>query len=70
MSPAERDLVRLLVDVEKCIGIGQCELLEPEVFRLDDETGISAVIGDGLVPVERARLAVEKCPSGSISMRE
>ncbi len=70
MSPAAPEFVCMVVDTERCIGIGQCELLEPGVFRLDDETAISAVVGDGLLPVERARLAVEKCPSGSISMRE
>ena len=68
MNPPESDLVRLVVDAERCIGIGQCEMLEPEVFRLDDETAISAVVGDGLLPVERARLAVEKCPSGAIGI--
>jgi len=62
------EMVRVVVDAEKCIGIGQCELLEPEIFRLDDETAISVVVGDGLLPCDRASLIAEKCPSGSIKI--
>ena len=47
--------VHLTVDLDRCIGIGQCEMLEPEVFRLDDEDGISRV-ADGAT-LDRARAA-------------
>ena len=55
------DPVRLIVDVDRCIGIGQCELLEPEVFELGDEDAISR---DRV----RALAVVEACPSMAISI--
>jgi ferredoxin len=54
------------VDIDKCVGVGQCELLEPEVFYLDDDTGLSTVVGAGSLPPERARAVAEKCPSAAI----
>lgn len=62
------DTVRLTFDVEKCIGVGQCELLEPDVFRLDDDEGTAVVIGDPELPRDRAGVVVDKCPSGAISI--
>ena len=65
-----QDLVHLVVDTDRCIGVGQCELFEPEVFRLDDDTGISGLLGDGTLPRGRARVVVEGCPSGAIGIQE
>ena len=62
--------VRLAVDGDRCIGIGQCELLEPEVFRLDDETAISRVVDGATLGRERAAEVVERCPSMAISILE
>lgn len=62
--------VKLTVDREVCIGVGQCELLEPEVFRLDDEDELVEVIGEGTLPPERAAVVVDKCPSGAITIVE
>ncbi len=59
-------LLVMSVDTDKCVGVGQCELLEPEVFYLDDDTGISTVIGTRSLPPERARAVAEKCPSAAI----
>ncbi|MCY4433519.1 MAG: ferredoxin, partial [bacterium] len=44
----------MAVDQELCIGGGICEMLEPEVFELDDDVVISSVISDGLLPRNRA----------------
>lgn len=60
--------VRLAVDGTRCVCVGQCELLEPEVFRVDDDEGIAVVVGGGRLPVERAQRVVESCPSGAISV--
>ena len=64
------DLVTVELDAEVCVGVGQCELLEGDTFRLDDDEGISAVIGDGRLPRQRAEIVVDKCPSSAISIRE
>ena len=67
---AQDDLVTVELDAEVCVGVGQCELLESNVFLLDDDEGISTVIGDGLLQRRRAEIVVEKCPSSAISIRE
>lgn len=67
---AGEDMVRVAVDQELCIGGGICEMLEPEVFKLDDDIVISSVIGDGLLPRDRAAVAVDRCPGQAISIVE
>lgn len=68
MSSAE--LVRMAVDEARCIGGGQCEMLEPDAFLLDDETAISSVIGTGALPRHRADVVVHRCPGAAISIVE
>ncbi|MEM7286705.1 MAG: ferredoxin [Actinomycetota bacterium] len=60
--------VRLTVDRDVCIGVGQCELLEPDVFRLDDDEELAEVIGEGALPRDRAEAIVDRCPSGAIAI--
>ena len=64
------DLVKLAVDPEVCIGGGQCEMLEDEVFVLDEDTMISAVAGTGALPRVRAELVIDRCPGRAISIVE
>ena len=59
--------MRVAVDEERCIGGGQCEMLEPEVFLLDDEA-ISSVISPGVLARRRAELVVHRCPGAAISI--
>ncbi|MCE2512754.1 MAG: ferredoxin [Acidimicrobiia bacterium] len=64
------DLVAVAVEEERCIGGGQCEMLEPEVFLLDDDEAISSVIGSGVLPRPRAEVVVHRCPGAAISIVE
>lgn len=64
------DIVRLTLDAEKCIGVGQCELLEGDVFQLDDDEGVAVIVGDPVLPADRAAVVVEKCPSQAIQISE
>ncbi len=64
------DRVRLTVDREACIGGGQCELVAPEVFEVDDDEGIAAVIGDGTLPRSVALDVVDRCPGRAIAIVE
>ena len=68
MNSRHEELVRVAVNTESCIGGGQCEMLEPEVFVLDDDEAISSVIGSGRLPRERAEVVVHRCPGAAISI--
>jgi len=59
--------VRLVVDEAVCIGIGQCEMLEPGVFRLDDDSGLAQVTADSALDGARAAVVIDRCPSGAIA---
>lgn len=61
------DLVMVQVDSEACIGSGQCEMLEEATFLLDEDSGISAVVGTGLLPLDRAEKIIDTCPARAIS---
>jgi len=60
--------VRLVVDEARCIGAGQCEMLEEETFIVDDDTVIARVIGTGLLPLDRAERVVDQCPAQAIAI--
>ena len=62
------DPVLVATDAESCIGGGQCEMLEPEVFLLDDDEVVSSVIGTGTLPRRRAEVVVDRCPGAAISI--
>lgn len=61
-------LVRVAIDGDVCIGVGQCELLEPDVFELDEDEGLAHTKGEAMLPADRAAVVVDKCPSGAISI--
>lgn len=63
-------MVVVAIDADVCVGIGQCELLEPDVFALDDDLGYSAVIGSGRLRLDRANVVIDKCPSNAIRIVE
>jgi ferredoxin len=60
--------VHLRVDPDVCVGIGQCEMLEPEVFEFDEAEGRSTVREGATLPADRAEAIVRACPSGAISI--
>jgi ferredoxin len=64
------DSVFVVVDAETCIGVGQCEMLEPDVFGLDEDTDIAVVIGEGSLARSRALTVIDRCPSGAISIAQ
>lgn len=61
------EAVTVRVDGAVCVGIGQCEAFEPDTFEVDDD-GVAVVLGEGRLPRDRAEAAIERCPSGAISL--
>lgn len=68
MTDRPIEMIKVVVDAEVCIGGGQCEMLEAEVFLVDEDTSIAAVLGDAMLPSDRAETVIDRCPSGAISI--
>lgn len=62
------DRTEIRFDPELCIGVGNCELLAPSQFRVDEDTAVAQVIGDGRLPRPEAEAVVDRCPSGALSL--
>jgi ferredoxin len=63
--------VKIVLDAEHCTGHGRCYSLAPELFDSDEE-GHSVVLTPEVPAGQegQARLAVENCPEGCISLVE
>jgi len=61
--------MRVTADREVCVGAGQCELLAPEVFEVDDGGAVRVLQEE---PGEGAavRDAVSLCPTGAIALAD
>lgn len=62
--------MKVIADLDVCIGAGVCVLTAPEVFDQGADDGLVRVLVDE-VPAEEARLvreAVDLCPSAALSI--
>ncbi|MGB5757172.1 MAG: (4Fe-4S)-binding protein [Acidimicrobiales bacterium] len=64
----DAESVVVVLNAEVCIGVGNCELLQPDHFRIDDDTAVAELIGDGAMSREAAEEVVDRCPSGALSI--
>jgi ferredoxin len=61
--------MRVKVDRELCVGIGNCVAVAPEVFKLDEEN--KAVVVDPAGAAEKTiRLAAGSCPVSAIILED
>ena len=61
--------MKVRVDRERCRGLGNCVVLAPTVFRLD-ETNKAVVAGTASVDDERLFEAAESCPENAIVLED
>ena len=63
-------MTRIVVDGERCVGSGACEVLAPDVFEVTDD-GVVAVLrpepAAGDLPDVEA--AVRQCPTRALELR-
>ena len=59
--------MRVTADRELCVGSGQCELLAPEVFEVDDD-GAVRLLQEETDDDAAVRDAVAQCPTGALSV--
>jgi ferredoxin len=66
--------VNVIVDRERCVAAGLCELAAPHVFQQDNLDGRVNLIGATTetddVTAQAIREAVSMCPSGAITLDE
>jgi ferredoxin len=64
--------MRVLADLDVCIGAGVCVLTAPTIFDQSAEDGLVRILVDP-VPAEEERLAreaVDLCPSAALSIED
>ncbi|SDH58882.1 Ferredoxin [Sinosporangium album] len=64
--------MRIIADTGRCVGAGQCVLIEPELFDQSEDDATIIVLNE--TPegelVEKARQAVHVCPSQALSLED
>jgi len=63
----ESEPLDIRIDVDRCMGSGNCLFWAPETFDLSDD-GYAVVLDASGSDEERVRIAAEGCPTGAISL--
>ena len=61
--------MRIIVDWNRCTGMGMCESLAPDVFEVDDEGSLQVhteTVAEGME--DEVREAVASCPTEALSL--
>lgn len=63
--------MRVHADVARCEGHGQCAIVAPDVFALDED-GVVQILTEVVADEarERARAGVDACPVAALSARD
>jgi ferredoxin len=59
--------MRVTADRELCVGSGQCEMLAPDVFEVDDD-GTVHVLQAEPDDTHAVRQAAQQCPTRALSI--
>jgi ferredoxin len=62
--------VRVEVDPERCSATGNCTVVAPNVFALDDDADVVRVLVDEVPPADVAAVedAVRRCPQAALRL--
>ena len=61
--------MKVKVDRELCIGVGNCVVIAPSVFKLDDENK-AVVLDPGSADEQTLMEAAESCPENAIIVED
>ena len=61
--------MKVKVDRELCSGVGNCVVIAPTVFKLDNENK-AVVLGPGSVDEETLMETAESCPENAIIVED
>ncbi|MBR7833125.1 ferredoxin [Actinospica durhamensis] len=63
--------MRIVAQPDRCVGAGQCVLVDPEAFDQDDKDGTVIVVRprpESEAEIARAKEAVNVCPGRTLSL--
>jgi ferredoxin len=66
-------MTKIVADLDRCVGAGQCVLTDPDAFDQSEDDGTVVVLQATPADDEalkRARVAVDICPSQALSLAE
>ncbi|HEY0531613.1 MAG TPA: ferredoxin [Actinoplanes sp.] len=66
-------MTKIVADLDRCVGAGQCVLTDPDAFDQSEEDGTVVVLQNTPADDEalkRARVATEICPSRALSLTD
>jgi ferredoxin len=65
----ERTVAR--VDENRCVGSGDCSVVAPTAFEVDEDTGLARILPGGAQadPAQLLR-AAHSCPTGAIELTQ
>jgi ferredoxin len=63
---------RVVLDLNTCQGYANCVMVAPEVFDIDEKTGVAILLQESPDDAQRSAVddAVGQCPTGSISVED
>jgi ferredoxin len=61
--------MKIKIDRERCIGVGNCVAIAPTVFKLDNENKV-IVLDPGSAAEETVLEAAESCPENAIAIED
>jgi ferredoxin len=62
--------MKIHVDMEACVGHGQCVIACPEVFELDGKGGVNYVAEPDDSLLDSVEAAIDACPEQAITSEE
>lgn len=63
--------MQISVDVDRCVGGGQCVLSAPDLFDQNDDDGTVILLGQpSSAQHDEARQAARVCPAAAIELQE
>ncbi|WP_335984384.1 ferredoxin [Streptomyces sp. CA2R106] len=66
-------MTKIVAHPDRCVGAGQCVMTDPDAFDQSEEDGTVIVLQDTPADdeaLQRARSAVETCPSRTLFLTE
>ena len=60
----------VVVDRERCVGSGTCELLAPDVFEVGDDGVVAVLRSERDGDVHPVRDAVQACPTQALRLAD